>query len=294
MIPQRPPERPHRSEHDASSPAAGLPDQERSDQGQQKSQRLVVEGVSHVLLDIEGTTCPVSFVSETLFPYASDRLPELLSRRDQDPEVQRLIQEVDQAWSQDPDPEAQGLRHQAPEDVGSYLQGLMRRDRKLSPLKELQGLIWTEGYRKGELVGPLYDDVPGALQRWNQQGLVLAVYSSGSVRAQQLLYGYSRAGDLRPLFSHWFDTRTGAKQNRESYIQIARTMAVKPSKVLFISDALAELEAASTAGMTVLFSQRPGNGPGGGPGGGCGGGGGGGGGPFQSVGDFSRLVLLSG
>ena len=131
--------------------------------------------------------------------------------------------------------------------------------RKLAELKDLQGLLWAEGYASGDLKGPLFRDVAPALRRWHQQGAVLAVYSSGSVAAQQLLYGHSTDGDLRNLFSHWFDTRTGPKQDVGSYRAISEAMGVGSAKVLFISDSLMECEAAHAAKMQVLFSDREGN-----------------------------------
>jgi len=228
---------------------------------------LVFDGISHVLLDIEGTTCPVSFVAATLFPYAQKHLGHYLQRHGAEAEVKQLVAEVEALWNADPHPEAQALLNQGQNkgepgqrpSVEPYLQWLIRNDRKVTALKDLQGWIWEEGYRSGELKGPLFEDVPEALQRWHQQGLKLAVYSSGSVAAQQLLYGHSSAGDLRPLFSHWFDTRTGAKQDPESYRQISNAMQTKPAHILFVSDVLAELEAASTAGLSLLFSSRSGN-----------------------------------
>ena len=180
---------------------------------------MKIEGISHVLLDIEGTTCPVSFVAGTLFPCAAQHLGAFVES----------------------------------------LQLLIKQDRKLSELKDLQGLLWAKGYASGDLKGPLFADVAPALRRWHQQGAVLAVYSSGSVAAQQLLYGHSTEGDLRSLFSHWFDTRTGAKQEVASYRAISEAMGVGGSKVLFISDSLLECEAAHAAEMQVLFSDREGN-----------------------------------
>ena len=141
----------------------------------------------------------------------------------------------------------------------SYLRWLIEHDRKLTPLKQLQGLIWEQGYREGDLVGPLFADVPAALRRWSSAGLELSVYSSGSVAAQQLLYGHSSAGDLRPLFQRWFDTRIGPKQDPSSFAAIVRALEVAPEQVLFISDAVAECEAAEANGMKVLFSDRDGN-----------------------------------
>ncbi|MCP9803819.1 acireductone synthase [Cyanobium sp. T1G-Tous] len=220
-------------------------------------------GLSHVLLDIEGTTCPVSFVSDTLFPYAAEHLGSFLNGRHKEPEVQELLAEVEKAWAEDPDPEAQSMRQQGQsgwrEGVLKYLHWLIKKDRKLAPLKELQGMIWEIGYQGGNLQGPLFEDVPGALRQWHAAGLHLAVYSSGSVGAQQLIYGYSSGGDLRSLFRHWFDTRVGSKRDQSSYIKIAESLDVPSHQILFISDTLAECEAAASSGMQVLLSIRPGN-----------------------------------
>ena len=220
--------------------------------------------ITHLLLDIEGTTCPVSFVADVLFPYARAAIPDFLISQAQDPEIQQLAQEVESAWLKDTAAEAMALRQddsqlQGLARIAPYLQLLIDCDVKLTALKDLQGRIWRAGYANGALVAPLFSDVAESLQRWHQEGFTLAVYSSGSVPAQQLLYGHSTAGDLRPLFSHWFDTRIGIKQEQESYIAIAKQMKVEATQVLFISDALSELEAASRAGMAVLFSDREGN-----------------------------------
>jgi enolase-phosphatase E1 len=230
--------------------------------------------LTHLLLDIEGTTCPVSFVAEVLFPYARQALGPYLQRHGTEPAVAALLQEVEAAWRQDPHPEAQGLRTAG--DLVAYLEWLIDHDIKLTPLKDLQGRIWADGYGSGAITAPLFADVAEALRRWHGTGLQLAVYSSGSVPAQQLLYRHSDSGDLSGLFDHWFDTRVGAKQQPESYRQIAEAMGVEPSGVLFISDALAELEAAHGAGMAVLLSDRPGN-----PNRDSG--------PFERISDYSQL-----
>jgi enolase-phosphatase E1 len=224
-------------------------------------------GVSHVLLDIEGTTCPVNFVADTLFPYASEHLGEFLRSRAEDPAVKALTAEVVRAWRNDPDPQAQALwlhrggaaSSASPDAVLPYLQWLIRLDRKQTSLKELQGLVWAEGYDSGELVAPLFPDVADRLRTWHRQGKVLAVYSSGSVTAQRLLYNFSNGGDLRPLFAHWFDTRSGAKYHSTSYLSIASAMNVPPATILFVSDAVAELDAAAEAELQVVFSDRVGN-----------------------------------
>ncbi|MEB3320402.1 MAG: acireductone synthase [Cyanobium sp.] len=219
------------------------------------------EGISHLLLDIEGTTCPVDFVAGTLFPYAADRLETFLEEKAGLEPVRSLIRDVHNAWVQDDDDEARTLRCRVedPAAVAAYLRLLIRQDRKLTALKELQGLIWEDGYACGELTAPLFEDVANALRTWQAAGMVLAVYSSGSVKAQQLLYGHSSGGDLRHLFCYWFDTRTGPKQQSQSYRDIAAAMTVAPESILFISDALAECEAAHNSGMAVLFSDRAGN-----------------------------------
>ncbi|MEB3297795.1 MAG: acireductone synthase [Cyanobacteriota bacterium] len=215
-----------------------------------------LSGCSHVLLDIEGTTCPVTFVAEVLFPYASQHLSGFLETHQTDPEVAELVEEVREAWRYDNQADASGVRFREEGSVLEYLLYLINVDRKLTPLKELQGRIWAEGYGKGELRAPLYADVPAALRRWHRDGLKLAVYSSGSIAAQQLLYRYSEGGDLRGLFSHWFDTKTGPKQEPQSYDMICQKLGTCPKNVLFISDSTAELSAAESVGMSVLLSCR--------------------------------------
>ena len=140
-----------------------------------------------------------------------------------------------------------------------FLQRMIDQDRKLPALKELQGLIWDQGYGSGELIAPLFADVAPALRRWQEQGLELAVYSSGSVQAQQLLYRHSDAGDLSGMFRHWFDTRIGPKGAEASYRAIAEVMGLQPGVILFVSDAPDELEAADAAGLQTRFSLRNGN-----------------------------------
>lgn len=232
----------------------------------------------HILLDIEGTTCPVHFVSDVLFPYAAREVSAFLSRHGHDSEIQSLLAELQTSWSQQEDPEAcallrdsvlantpkQSQREEAanhrPNDqteaLLTYIHWLIRRDLKVTAWKDLQGRIWQEGYARGELRANLFPEVSRTLRRWKEMGLELSVYSSGSVAAQQLLYGHSDAGDLRPLFSHWFDTRIGAKQEESSYRAILEVLGCIPAEVLFISDSTAELSAASAAGLQVIFSDR--------------------------------------
>lgn len=224
---------------------------------------MTSEAITHLLLDIEGTTCPVSFVADTLFPFARRRLPSFLERHRAEPEVAALLEELESARSGDPEaPEvdaATALTYGTLAPAVAYLDWLIEHDRKLTPLKQLQGLVWESGYADGSLLAPLFPDVVPALRAAHRRGLTLAVYSSGSVAAQQLLYGHTPSGDLRPLFSHWFDTRTGAKQEAQSYGRIAGLLGADPGRILFVSDAAGELRAAAAAGLQVLFSDRPGN-----------------------------------
>ena len=224
---------------------------------------ITITGLQHVLLDIEGTTCPVSFVGEVLFPYARQQLPVFLADQAGNPIVQELLNQVFDAWDKDTDIEAATLRQRYGENDSkaavSYLGWLIEKDRKLTPLKELQGLIWRQGYDQGLLKAPLYADVPEALGRWHSAGLELSTYSSGSVNAQKLLYRHSTHGDLSILFRDWFDTNIGSKLSSESYTKIADALKSNPEQILFISDRLSELSAADEAGIKVVFSQRAGN-----------------------------------
>lgn len=226
-----------------------------------------------ILLDIEGTTCPVSFVASVLFPYARERLASYLDINHGDPEVQELLAATQAALAVDPNPEVQALQQVSPIPANqeqlqpeqtnaplvAYLQWLIDHDIKFPALKELQGRIWASGYACGDLIAPLFDDVAPILRRWHRDGYQLAVYSSGSVAAQQLLYRHSNNGNLEGLFSHWLDTRTGPKQQSASYGAIAKMLMLEPAQILFVSDAIAELEAASAVGMAVHFSDREGN-----------------------------------
>ena len=246
---------------------------------------LYIKGIQHVLLDIEGTTCPFTFVADVLFPYARSELAGFLAVHGSEPQVQALLEAAIQHWRGDTDPEALALWRQACRDRGSgepdnqgtdedvpgdrtwnrnihlieYLQHLIDLDRKVTPLKDLQGLIWRRGYASGDLMAPLFDDVPEAVQRWHRAGVPISSFSSGSVAAQKLLYSHSEAGNLEPLFNQWFDTRVGSKQEAKSYTAIASTIGCRPNDIVFISDIRAELDAATDAGMRVLFSDRPGN-----------------------------------
>ena len=232
-----------------------MTDKEKNDM-EDLRKSICMREISDILLDIEGTTCPVNFVTQVLFPYAISHLSEFLESHGHTDTVKRLVAEIEQAWQQDKDEEACILRSQRSRSMVAYLQLLMRQDRKLPPLKELQGLIWHQGYANGDLRVNLYDDVPATLDRWHRAGLKIAVYSSGSISAQQLLYGHTDSGDLRPLFTGWFDTRIGSKIEADSYRKIASSLQTKPNHILFISDSQQEANAAREAGIKTVICTR--------------------------------------
>ena len=221
--------------------------------------------VRAILLDIEGTTTPIDFVTKILFPYASLKLEAFLRENAADTEVRSLIQDM---RAQNEHDERNGLRPPSWRDdseeerlrsSAAYGQWLIARDSKCMPLKALQGKIWQKGYASGELKGEVYPDVPVAFEQWTRQGKKICIYSSGSVLAQQLLFGSVATGDLTPYISAFFDTRVGAKAEAESYKKIAAAVSFEPRHVLFLSDAIKEIEAAREAGMQALFCKREGH-----------------------------------
>jgi len=207
--------------------------------------------VSAILTDIEGTTTSLSFVQEVLFPYAAQHLPGFMRAHQDAPVVQALLSEVS---------ELQHAQLDVEEAIAVLLDWITQ-DKKLAPLKALQGMIWEQGYGAKDFFGHVYPDAPIVLQRWHEAGLGLYVFSSGSVYAQKLLFGHTEAGDLTGLFSGYFDTRTGPKKEASSYLAIAKEMGKDPNTILFLSDVGAELDAAKQAGMQTTQLLRVGTEP---------------------------------
>ena len=214
------------------------------------------EGIAAVLLDIEGTTTSISFVYDVLFPYAAARLDEYCSRSQPEPELAAALARL----KAEHDLEAENVAL-PPFDAAGYARRLMVEDRKSTGLKLLQGIIWEEGYRSGALRGHVFPDVPGALAAWRAAGLRLRIFSSGSVKAQKLLFGHTEQGDLAPLFEGFHDTTTGPKREPGSYAAIAAAYGLPASQILFLSDVREELDAAAAAGMRTGLMVRPGNRP---------------------------------
>lgn len=192
-----------------------------------------------ILTDIEGTTSSIAFVKDVLFPYARAHMAEFVSANVDDPAVRQALDDIDNE-----------VGHLL--NIDQAIAQLVRwidQDRKITPLKALQGLIWEAGYRDGDFHGHIYPDAVQHLRRWQKAGIDLFVYSSGSVHAQKLLFGHTEYGDLTPLFSDYFDTRIGAKTQADAYHRISEKIGLPAGDILFLSDIPAELDAARNAGM---------------------------------------------
>lgn len=211
-----------------------------------------------ILLDIEGTTTPIDFVHKTLFPFAKERIGKYVAEHFDAlrAEIDQLVDEAahDKTYTVPVDPTEPG-------SVSAYLEHLIDRDRKSTPLKSIQGKIWQQGYESGELRSVVFEDVPSAFERWKAAGKKIAIYSSGSVLAQRSIFTYSDHGDLTAFITDYFDTHVGHKRETKSYQTIAAEMGHDEVDVLFISDISEELDAARQAGMQSALSIREGNAP---------------------------------
>jgi len=199
--------------------------------------------IQAILTDIEGTTTSLAFVKEVLFPHARRQMAAFIDEHRHLPEVRALMDEATRLADL---PEGTDDA-----DLVARLVEWIDQDRKLTPLKALQGMIWAQGYARGEFHGHLYPDAVEWIKAWHQQGYKLGVYSSGSVPAQKLLFAHTAWGDLTPLFSHYFDTRVGSKQETRSYHEIARQVTLPAEQILFLSDLTGELDAAREAGLAT-------------------------------------------
>lgn len=211
-----------------------------------------------ILLDIEGTTTPIDFVHKTLFPFAKERIGKYVAHHFDSlhDEITQLVDEnsKDSGYTVPLDPTEPG-------SVSAYLEHLIDLDRKSTPLKSIQGKIWQEGYESGELQSVIFDDVPHAFERWKSEKKKIAIYSSGSVLAQKLIFKYSNHGDLSEFISDYFDTRVGHKREVKSYQTITAELGRDADDILFVSDIPEELDAARGSGMQTALSVREGNEP---------------------------------
>jgi enolase-phosphatase E1 len=228
------------------------------------NQPLAAAHAQTVLLDVEGTTTPVEFVHEVLFPFAHRHVREFIRRQRPSEEVLACLSELKEERHADVEngltpPEWQeGSDELLAESVAAYVYWLMDEDRKSTALKSLQGKIWEAGYLDGSLRAPVYSDVPHAFKRWRGQGRGIYIYSSGSILAQKLLFAHTNSGDLTGFIDGYFDTTTGAKTSADSYRSIGARMHIPAAEVLFLSDVAAELDAAREAGMKTALCARAG------------------------------------
>jgi len=209
--------------------------------------------IEAILLDVEGTTTAVSFVSDVLFPYARARLGAALAGPLASSELREGVSRLHAEWDQDA---AARLEISRFGDGVAYAEWLMDRDRKSTGLKQIQGALWEAGYREGAFEGHVFDDVPAALADWSRHGIQVCIFSSGSVRAQRLLFAHTRYGDLGKYLSGHFDTTTGSKREAASYTEIAARLGRGPGSILFLSDLAAELDAARAAGLRTARIER--------------------------------------
>lgn len=202
--------------------------------------------IKAIVTDIEGTTSSLSFVKEVLFPYAREKMKDFIRDHGGKPNVKKLLSDVRHLAG----------REMADEQVAETLIHWIDEDRKVTPLKALQGLIWESGYKGDDFKGHVYEDAVRNLQAWKAKGIRLYVFSSGSMYAQKLLFGHTEFGDLTPLFSDYFDTTVGAKQDPTAYTSIATSIGLGPSEILFLSDVKGELDAARQVGMRTTWLVR--------------------------------------
>ena len=224
------------------------------------------ESVRAILLDVEGTTTCLDFVYNVLFPYARSHARRFLEQHLSSQDVRADIAGLREEHLSDirrgvKPPPLRDAPEKELESVVAYIEWLIERDHKSPTLKSLQGKIWEEGYRDGELLSQVFDDVPRALERWSERKKNTCIFSSGSVLAQKLLFAHTMTGDLTRYISHYFDTTTGSKTDTESYQTIANVLRRLPSEIVFISDVTTELDAARSAGLRTLLCVRPGNRP---------------------------------
>ena len=203
--------------------------------------------IKAILTDIEGTTSSISFVKDTLFPYAYERIDAFVQMFGQSSQVKQIVSEAKMAA---------GNPSMSDADIVTQLKQWITDDKKVTALKTLQGLIWAHGYKSGAFTAHMYPDTTISLQSWHNMGLPIYVYSSGSVNAQKLFFTYSDDGDVTPLLSGFFDTNTGPKNSPDSYKRIAADIGIEPEHVLFLSDIATELDAAKTAGMQTYWVVR--------------------------------------
>jgi enolase-phosphatase E1 len=207
---------------------------------------MTFSNIKYILTDIEGTTSSISFVADELFPYFRKNIHVLKSLKDNETVKQAYEETI--LLSQ----ELENKTISSDDEIIDTLYRWSMEDKKYTPLKAVQGILWENGYKSGELKGHVYPEVKDQLEKWSKQNIQLGVFSSGSIAAQKLIFGYSVSGDLTPYFSNYFDTKTGTKRDVQTYSKIAEILSLNPTEILFLSDIYEELEAADLAGFQTI------------------------------------------
>jgi len=204
-----------------------------------------------ILLDIEGTIAPISYVKKVLFPYSKEKLESYLKENIDKPEIKEIIEEVKKIVGKD----------LTLEEVINILKRWIDEDQKITPLKDLQGYIWKEGFENGELKAPIYEDAMNKIKEWKDKGYKIYIYSSGSVNAQKLFFSHTNYGNILNYFDGHFDTKIGNKKEKTSYLKIAETLGVSPKDIIFLSDDEKEIESAIKTGINAIKVSREGDKP---------------------------------
>lgn len=219
-----------------------------------------------IICDIEGTTSSISFVKDTLFPYALKNVEEYLKANWNEDATKTVVAALREQADEDKKAEVEGAltipagdSEDIIPDIVKYVEWQTSRDAKTGSLKTLQGLVWAKGYKDGSIKGHVYDDVSKALEQWTEGGRKIYVYSSGSVDAQKMLFEHSEQGDLVKYLAGHYDTKIGAKTEKDSYEAILKNIEVTAEEALFLTDVVAEAKAAKEAGLNVVVLERPGN-----------------------------------
>lgn len=207
----------------------------------------MLHNIKVILTDIEGTTSSISFVHDILFPYAKKNLASYLNEHAKEQHVQQIVAQIKKDAN---------APHADLSQIIQILENWMETDKKITSLKELQGYIWEDGFHKQDFKGHLYPDAYQYLQQWKKQGYKIYIYSSGSEKAQRLLFQFSEYGNLLHIFDGYFDTRIGGKKEITSYQKISEAIHCKPAEILFLSDVIDELNAAAQAGMKTMHLVR--------------------------------------
>ncbi len=203
--------------------------------------------IKALLVDIEGTISPISFVKNVMFPYSERELEKFLKENKDKEEIKKIISDIKKEIGEE----------LTLDGIIEVLKDWIHSDKKISPLKELQGYIWEAGFKNGELKAPIYEDAYQKLKEWKEKGFKIYIYSSGSVKAQKLFFSHSEFGNILNIFDGHFDTKIGNKKDKSSYFRIADQIGLKPDEILFLSDNSEEIVASIQAGMKAIKLSRP-------------------------------------